>query len=232
MSPAVWAVIFFLILGNALYVAAEFAAVAVQKSQIAPRARSGNSRALGVMSVLEDGIITADVAAEAMGEKISIGPPYFNLVVGPVALLLAMLVAVGPLLSWRRERRPVWRKLALPALIAASLLVVTIILAPGMRLLPRLGFAIAAGLAIASLLPLVGRNPLRTPLATWGMVIAHLGMAVALAGAGLARTARSNTTSCPACAKRSAIAAGASVVIGVVTFFAALFVLSFLAAED
>ena len=37
-------------------------------------------------------------------------------------------------------------------------------------------------LAVASILPLVGRNPLRAPLATWGMVLAHFGIAVALAG--------------------------------------------------
>ena len=33
-----------------------------------------------------------------------------------------------------------------------------------------------------SILPLIGRNPLRAPLATWGMVIAHFGIAVALTG--------------------------------------------------
>ncbi len=48
--------------------------------------------------------------------------------------------------------------------------------------LPVLGLALAAGLAIASVLPLVGRRPWRTPLAIWGMVVAHLGIAVSLAG--------------------------------------------------
>src|SRR4029453_12018760 len=48
--------------------------------------------------------------------------------------------------------------------------------------LPRSGFTVAAFLAAASILPLIGRNPLRTPLATWGMVVAHFGIAVALAG--------------------------------------------------
>jgi cytochrome c-type biogenesis protein CcmF len=122
------------------------------------------------------------ILAEALGEKISIGPPYFNAVVGPIALLLAALIAIGPLLSWRRESRPVWRKLALPALVLAAVLVITIVLAPDMGLLPRLGLALAAGLAIASLLPLATRNPLRAPLATWGMVVAHLGVAVSIAG--------------------------------------------------
>ena len=61
-------------------------------------------------------------------------------------------------------------------------LVITIILAPGIGILPRLGFTVAPFLAAASILPLIGRNPLRAPLATWGMVVAHFGIAVALAG--------------------------------------------------
>jgi cytochrome c-type biogenesis protein CcmF len=116
------------------------------------------------------------------GEKLSVGAPYFNAVAGPLALILAVLVGVGPLLSWRRERRPVLGRLATPALLGASALVITIILWPGMSILPRLGFAVAAFLAASSILPMIGRNPLRAPLATWGMVVAHFGIAVALAG--------------------------------------------------
>jgi cytochrome c-type biogenesis protein CcmF len=116
------------------------------------------------------------------GEKLSVGAPYFNLVAGPLALLLAVLVGVGPLLAWRRERRPVFKLLTVPVLLGATALLVTFILAPGISILPRLGLTVAAYLAAASILPLVGRNPLRTPLATWGMVLAHCGIAVALAG--------------------------------------------------
>jgi len=116
------------------------------------------------------------------GEKLSVGAPYFNSVAGPLALLLAVLVGVGPLLSWRRERRPVFKLLTVPVLLGATALLVTYILAPGIGILPRLGLTVAAYLAAASILPLVGRNPLRTPLATWGMVLAHCGIAVALAG--------------------------------------------------
>ena len=78
------------------------------------------------------------------GEKLSVGAPYFNAVAGPLALVLAMLVGLGPLLSWRRERRPVLKRLAVPALIAATMLVITIIVAPGMAILPRLGLTVAA----------------------------------------------------------------------------------------
>src|SRR4051812_22920405 len=116
------------------------------------------------------------------GEKLSVGAPYFNAVAGPLALILAALVGVGPLLAWRHERRRIFGKLKVPALLGATALVITIILAPGIAILPRLGLTLAAYLAAASILPLVGRNPLRAPLPTWGMVVAHFGVAVALAG--------------------------------------------------
>lgn len=116
------------------------------------------------------------------GEKLSVGAPYFNAVAGPLALLLAILVGIGPLLSWRRERRPVFKQLIVPALLGATVLAITVILSSDIAILPRLGFTIAGFLAAASILPFVGRNPFRAPLATWGMVVAHFGIAVALAG--------------------------------------------------
>ena len=118
----------------------------------------------------------------ATGEKLSVGAPYFNAVAGPLALVLAVLVGVGPLLSWRRERRPVFRQLRIPGLVAVAALAITIILWPDIGVLPRFGLAVAAFLAGASTLPLIGRNPLRAPLETWGMVVAHFGIAVAIAG--------------------------------------------------
>jgi cytochrome c-type biogenesis protein CcmF len=116
------------------------------------------------------------------GEKLSVGAPYFNLVAGPLALLLAVLVGAGPLLSWRRERRPVLKRLIVPALLGVAAIVASIILARDVSLLARAGLGVAAFLAAASILPLAGRNPFRAPLATWGMVIAHFGIAVAIAG--------------------------------------------------
>ena len=121
--------------------------------------------------------------AEALtGEKMSVGAPYFNAVAGPLALLLAVLVGIGPLLSWRRERRPVLKRLVVPLLVAITALAISFILAPDIGMLPRLGLTVAAFLAPASILPLAGRNPFRAPLAIWGMVVAHFGVAVALAG--------------------------------------------------
>ncbi len=36
------------------------------------------------------------------GEKISVGPPYFNLTFGPIMLPLLLLVPIGALLTWKR----------------------------------------------------------------------------------------------------------------------------------
>jgi cytochrome c-type biogenesis protein CcmF len=44
------------------------------------------------------------------------------------------------------------------------------------------GLAVAVGVGVASLAPLWKRNLRRTPLFTYGMVVSHLGIAVALAG--------------------------------------------------
>jgi len=116
------------------------------------------------------------------GEKLSVGAPYFNAVAGPVALFLAVLVGIGPLLAWRRERRPVFKALRVPGLLGVTALVITFIVAPGIGILPRSGLVVATYLAAAAILPLIGRNPLRAPVATWGMVLAHFGIAVALSG--------------------------------------------------
>jgi cytochrome c-type biogenesis protein CcmF len=116
------------------------------------------------------------------GEKLSVGAPYFNAAAGPLALVLVVLVGVGPLLNWRREHRPVFGQLKLPALLGVTALAITVILWRHIDLLPRLGFGAAAFLVVASIVPLAGRNPLRAPLPTWGMVVAHFGVAVALAG--------------------------------------------------
>jgi cytochrome c-type biogenesis protein CcmF len=123
------------------------------------------------------------LVTEAIGVKVSVGPPYFNLVTGPIALALVATMAAGPLLRWRSDRlKVVAGRLALPILIAASALLALVLLAPGLGILPLLGLVFALAVGAASLAPLWKRNLRRTPLFIWGMVISHLGIAVALAG--------------------------------------------------
>jgi len=117
------------------------------------------------------------------GEKLSVGPPYFNSAAGPLALLLVVVMAMGPVMRWRRDRlKPVVQRLALPVLLTAVALLAVVLLAPGIGILPFLGIVLAIGVGAASVAPLWKRNLRRTPLFTYGMVIAHLGIAVALAG--------------------------------------------------
>ena len=120
--------------------------------------------------------------AEAMGAKVSVGPPYFNPMGALFVVPMLVVMAVGPLLRWRGDRLSRIRRILI---IPAALVVLTAIglaMWTELAILPFIGLALAGGLAVASLLPLRGRQLLRTPLATWGMVVAHFGIAVALFG--------------------------------------------------
>ncbi len=56
------------------------------------------------------------------GDKISVGPPYYNLVFVPLAVPLLLLVTVGPMLAWKRDSLDaLWLKLRLP--LAVTLVV-------------------------------------------------------------------------------------------------------------
>lgn len=122
------------------------------------------------------------LVAEAMGAKVSVGPPYFNPMTALFAVPMLVVLAVGPLLRWRKDRfERVGRRMVIPAMIVAAGIIVLLAIG-GVALLPFLGLVLAAGLAWASLLPLRDRNLRRTPLPTWGMVIAHFGIAVSLFG--------------------------------------------------
>jgi cytochrome c-type biogenesis protein CcmF len=86
-------------------------------------------------------------------------------------------------MRWRHDNLAVVvRRLMLPAVLAVLAFIALAVLAPGIGVLPRLGLIIAAGVAAGSIAPLWKRNLRRTPLFTYGMIIAHLGVAVSLAG--------------------------------------------------
>jgi len=63
------------------------------------------------------------------GHKITVGPPFFNKVMIPVALGLLLLTAVGPLLSWRKTSPDsLKRNLLIPTLVTAAVGVLIIAL--------------------------------------------------------------------------------------------------------
>ncbi|MFN3946307.1 MAG: heme lyase CcmF/NrfE family subunit [Allosphingosinicella sp.] len=119
----------------------------------------------------------------ATGEQLSVGPPYFNTAAGPLALVLVAVMGAGPLLKWRRDRAlELARRIAFPALLTVAALIAVLVAAPGTGILPLLGLGLAFGVGAASVAPLWKRNLRRTPLFIWGMVVAHLGIAVSMAG--------------------------------------------------
>ena len=123
------------------------------------------------------------IGAEALDDKISVGPPYFNKATVPIAVLLMLALLVGPLLRWRRDdlgRLKYWLIGAAAILLLSCLAIWKF--APEIGIFPLLGIALSLALAVAAWMPLRGRKLLRTPIPVFGMVIAHFGLAVSVFG--------------------------------------------------
>jgi cytochrome c-type biogenesis protein CcmF len=85
------------------------------------------------------------------GHKVTVGAPFFNRVAVPVALLLLLLTAVGPLLAWRKTSiESLKRNFLLPAVGAVSIGIVMIIF--GVRPWEDPSYFYAAMAAVLSML--------------------------------------------------------------------------------
>ena len=131
--------------------------------------------------------------------KISVGPPYFEAVFGPLMAPLVFLMGIGPLASWRRAELPgLWTRLRW----ALGVAIVTALVLP--FALGRWSPLVAAGLflalwviaatAVAVLHRLRGAPQatlgarLRANPASWyGMLLAHVGVAVFIVGVTLVK---------------------------------------------
>ncbi|MDB5704358.1 MAG: cytochrome biosis protein CcmF [Sphingomonas bacterium] len=123
------------------------------------------------------------IVAAGMGVQLSVGPPFFDKTAGPVALILVAIMGAGPLMRWRRDdANAVLGRMIAPVAVAGVTFAAFLALGGGIGILPLLGLTLAAGLAAGSVAPLWKRDLRRTPLFTWGMVTAHFGIAVSLAG--------------------------------------------------
>ena len=88
------------------------------------------------------GTIFPLVVEALTGRQVTVGGPYFRQTVAPVFLLLLFLMAIGPLLSWRRgSPERLARRLTLPAVVATA--TVAALAVAGMR---NLAAAAAFGL--------------------------------------------------------------------------------------
>lgn len=126
----------------------------------------------------------------------SVGFPFFDRTFAPMMVPLLLAVGAGPMLAWKRGDLPgalqrLWAAFAVALVVVAGGLVVT----QGARVLSVLGIALAAwvftGAAVewaervrlfrGSLADSWGRA-LHLPRAAYGMTLAHMGVAVTVAG--------------------------------------------------
>ncbi len=130
------------------------------------------------------------------GDKISVGPPYFNATFGPLFIPLMVAMPFGPLMGWKRGDLIG----AAQRLIAAALLAAVVVVA--VATIERRGPALAPfGVGIAAFVmagavtdiaerTLVMRVPLRValrrawglPRSAWGTAFAHFGIGMTLLG--------------------------------------------------
>jgi cytochrome c-type biogenesis protein CcmF len=130
------------------------------------------------------------------GDKISVGPPYYNRTFVPLMVPLLFVMAIGPALRWKRDEASIALgrlRLAAGAGVAGALVVIAVTFAQS--IVAAAFMAIAVWLIIGSLAILAARIRLasaplstsirlasNTPRAFYGLVIAHAGMGVAVAG--------------------------------------------------
>jgi len=129
-------------------------------------------------------------------QKVSVGPPFFNMTFIPIMVPLLIAMAVGPLLSWKRgDLFAALQRLKLAFAIAAGAAGMVLMLMGASSLGAACGLALAAWILAAVIVEWAERihlfaeplgqslrRALRLPRATWGMTLAHAGMAVVVAG--------------------------------------------------
>ena len=117
--------------------------------------------------------------------KLSVGPPYFNLVFAPLMVPLLFILVPGTVAQWREAQlKTIFNKLrylAVAALVSANAL--TIYLGPW-TWTTALGFFLGLWVGLSSLQHMVERvrKPGRIGGSFWGMHMAHFGLAVLVMG--------------------------------------------------
>ena len=120
------------------------------------------------------------------GEQLSVGVPYFNRMTMPLGMLLLFLMAVAPVLPWRKASQELLRvRLFWPA-VAATVTVVGAVVAGARGLAPVLAFglgAFAGGAALRQVVLASRRQGWRGLVGrTNGGMIVHLGVVMIAVG--------------------------------------------------
>ena len=132
----------------------------------------------------------------ATGEKISVGPPFFNATFGPIMLPVLLVMPFGPLLAWKRGDA---YRAAQGLMIAFGVAIVATALVAGFTLggpwLAPIGIGLGLFAIVGAFAEVMERTKLfKAPLgdsfarakglpsSTWGGSLAHAGLGVTLIG--------------------------------------------------
>ena len=186
-------------IGGALLLFALRAPALADSGAFAPLSREGallmnNVLLCAIAAVVLTGTMYPPLADLLLGEKLSVGKPFFDATVIPLAMPVFAAMSLGPMLPWKRARAaPAIARLWWAALGSAA---VAAVAATGVgELLPIVAFGLAAWLVLGAAASLaeriaLGHGPLaaslqrlRTlPRSAVGAALAHAGMGVTLAG--------------------------------------------------
>jgi cytochrome c-type biogenesis protein CcmF len=186
------------VIGGSLLLFALRAPALSNTGMFAPLSREGalvlnNILLCSIAAVVMTGTIYPLFADLLFSQKISVGAPFFQATVFPLAVPVFAAMSIGPLLSWKRASLgPVLMKVWWAALVA---LAVGGVAAYGMHALPALAMGAAAWMILGAFADIVERIklfrlPARAsfarlvglPLSSFGAALAHAGLGVTVAG--------------------------------------------------
>ena len=130
------------------------------------------------------------------GDKLSVGPPFFNSAFIPMMLPLVFVMGLGPYLSWKRADLPgVFQRLRVVAILSVGATLAIWYVTRGGPVLGYVSILIALWLLASTLrewamrvrlfeVPILEsrRRAINLPRAAHGMTLAHAGLAVAMFG--------------------------------------------------
>ncbi|MDR7039444.1 cytochrome c-type biogenesis protein CcmF [Methylobacterium sp. BE186] len=136
----------------------------------------------------------------ATGEKISVGPPFFNMTFVPLAVPLLLIVPFGQTLAWKRgDALAAAQRLFAALALALAVGLATLALTWGGPVLAPVGIGLGAYLVVGSALEiitrargygsnrtsapgLIWRRAIGLPRSAWGTALAHGGVGIVVLG--------------------------------------------------
>ncbi len=148
---------------------------------------------MAVTAVVFLGTFYPVIMEAVSSDKISVGPPYYNMVFAPLMVPLLLLVTAGPMLDWKRDTlRALAFKLKWPVALTLAIAIGLFVGTGWQGVAAVFGYTLATWLVVGALSIIWRRyrrgasDPWRqvrtTPPAVIGMVLAHAGLGVTVAG--------------------------------------------------